>query len=118
MGHYLFNFSKRGAAKGKSLREQAGELLRLKMWGIGAKTPNRLALAPEDRILIYVGAPEYEFIGHAELESATHEWTPEEAARYPGSFESGVLFRDAEIWTPPISIRSVLPRLDLAESNP
>ena len=37
MGHYLFNFSKKGATKGQSLREQAGELLNARMWGIGRR---------------------------------------------------------------------------------
>lgn len=118
MSHYLFNFSKKGAAKGKTLREQAAELLQVKMWGIGAKTPNRLSLAPGDRVLIYVGAPEYEFIGHAELGSATHEWTPQEAAQYPGSFEGGVLFSQAEAWSHPVPMKSVLPQLALKEANP
>jgi hypothetical protein len=48
MGHYLFNFARKGAAKGKTLREQAAELLEVKMWGIGAKAPNRMSLAPGD----------------------------------------------------------------------
>ena len=78
MGHYLFNFAKKGAAKGRTLREQAAELIEVEMWGIGAKAPNRTSLAPGDHILIYVGAPEYEFIGHAELGSAAHEWSSEE----------------------------------------
>jgi hypothetical protein len=63
MGHYLFNFSKKGAAKGRTLREQASELLQVRLWGIGAKTPNRGSLAAGDRVLIYTGAPEYAFIG-------------------------------------------------------
>jgi hypothetical protein len=117
MGHYLFNFAKKGAAKGKTLREQAAELLEVKMWGIGAKAPNRLSLAPGDRILIYVGAPEYEFIGHAEIAWAAHEWSAEEMARYPGSFESGV-FSQAEAWPHPVSMKSVLPQLALKETNP
>lgn len=118
MGHYLFNFSRKGAAKGRTLREQAGELLDVKMWGIGAKTPNRLSLAPGDQVLIYVGAPEYEFIGHAELGSPTHEWTPEEAARYPGGFDAGVLFSDAEAWSHPVPVKNVLSLLALKETNP
>src|SRR5512133_2721849 len=111
MGHYLFNFAKKGAAKGKTLREQAAELLHVKMWGIGAKAPNRQSLAPGDLILIYVGAPEYELIGHAELGSAVHGWTPQEMAQYPGSFESGVVFKQAEAWPHPVSMNSVLPQL-------
>jgi hypothetical protein len=118
MGHYLFNFSKKGAAKGKSLREQAGELLSVRMWGIGAKTPNRSSLAPGDRVLIYVGAPEYEFIGCAELGSAVHTFTQEESVRYPGSFDGGVLFSQIEAWVHPVPIKSVLSRLLLKETNP
>jgi len=118
LAHYLFNFSKKGAAKGRTLREQAAELLQLKMWGIGEKTPNRLSLAPGDHVLIYVGAPESEFIGSAELGSATHEWTPEEAARYPGSFEGGVLLSQAEVWSHPVAMKSVLSGLALSEKNP
>jgi predicted type IV restriction endonuclease len=118
MGHYLLNFSKKGAARGKSLREQAGELLNVGMWGIGAKTPNRNSLSPGDQVLIYVGAPEREFIGCAELGSTTHTFTREESERYPGSFDGGVLFRWAEVWSHPIPIKSVLPRLPLRETNP
>jgi predicted type IV restriction endonuclease len=118
MGYYLFNFSKKGATRSKTLREQAAELLDVKMWGIGAKTPNRLSLAPGDCVLVYVGAPERAFIGHAELESRTHEWTPDEAARYPGSFEGGVLFSHAEIWSHPLPMKTVLPELALKETNP
>ena len=118
MAHYLFNFSKKGAAKGRTLREQAAELLQVKMWGIGAKTPNRLSLGPGDLVLIYVGAPEYEFIGSAELGSATHEWTPAEAAHYPGSFDGGVLLAQAEVWSHPVPMKSVLSQLALKETNP
>jgi hypothetical protein len=118
MAHYLFNFAKKGAAKGKTLREQAAELLDVRMWGIGAKAPNRASLASGDRIVIYVGAPEYEFIGHAELASAAHEWSPEEMVRYPGGFESGVTFTEAEAWPHPVPMKSVLPQLALKEKNP
>lgn len=90
----------------------------MRLWGIGAKTPNRLSLAPGDRVLIYVGAPEYEFIGHAELGSATHDWTPAEATQYPGSFGGGVTFSQAEVWAHPVPMKSVLPKLALKETNP
>jgi hypothetical protein len=118
MGYYLFNFSKKGAAKGLTLREQAAELLAVKLWGIGAKTPNRGSLAAGDRVLIYTGAPEYTFIGHAELGSATHEWEPHEAARYPGSFEGGVAFLTAEAWQHPVPMKTVLSQLELSATNP
>jgi hypothetical protein len=118
VSHYLFNFTKRGAAKGKTLREQAGELLQAKMWGVGAKTPNRLSLAPGDRVLVYVGAPEYEFVGHAELASSTHAWTAEEAAQYPGSFDGGVTFQEAALWAHPVAMKNVLAQLPLSKTNP
>jgi predicted type IV restriction endonuclease len=118
LGYYLFNFSKKGAAKGRTLREQAAELLQLKMWGIGAKTPNRNALAAGDRVLTYVGAPEYEFVGNGELATPAHDWSPAEAASYPGTFESGVTFAEAQIWEHPVPMKSILPELTLKESNP
>jgi hypothetical protein len=118
MGHYLFNFSKKGATKGRTLREQAAELLQVRLWGIGAKTPNRGSLAAGDHVLIYTGAPEYTFIGHAELASATHEWSPDEAGRYPGSFEGGVAFLTAEAWQHPVPMKTVLPQLELSATNP
>ena len=73
MAHYLFNLVKGNAAKGPELREQAAAFLEVMMWGIDADEPHRNALAPGDLILIYLGAPEREFIGHAELASTVHE---------------------------------------------
>jgi hypothetical protein len=84
VSHYLFNFSKKGAAKGRTLREQAAELLQVKLWGIGAKTPNRGSLAAGDQVLIYTGASEYAFIGHAELASATMSGRPRRPAATRG----------------------------------
>jgi hypothetical protein len=69
-------------------------------------------------VLIYTGAPEYAFIGHAELASATHEWSGDEASRYPGSFEGGVAFLTAEALQHPVPMKTVLPQLELKESNP
>jgi len=69
VAHYLFNFVKQDAAKGPALLEQAAGFLRVSMWGIDADEPHRNALASGDLILIYLGAPEREFIGRAELAS-------------------------------------------------
>jgi predicted type IV restriction endonuclease len=63
-------------------------------------------------------ADRYEFIGHAELGSGTHQWTPQEATLYQGSFEGGVVFSQAEVWSHPVPMKSVLPQLALKESNP
>jgi len=90
----------------------------MKMWGIGAKTPNRLSLVADDCILIYVGAPEYAFIGDARLASPTHDWTPAEASKLRERFESGVVFESARAWPHPVPLKSVIAQLDLAETNP
>ena len=92
--------------------------MEVKLWGIGGKTPNRGSLSAGDRVLIYTGAPEYAFIGHAELASTTHEWSLDESARYPGSFEGGVVFLTAEAWQHPVPMKTVLPQLELKETNP
>jgi hypothetical protein len=84
------------------------------MWGIDADEPHRNALAPGDLVLIYLGAPEREFIGRAELGSAVHDWTPSEAQMYPGDSPSGVSLAQVEEWDPPVPINAVLSQLDPA----
>ena len=116
VAHYLFDFVKGDAAKGLALREQAARFLRLRMWGIDADERHGNALAPGDLILIYLGAPEREFIGRAELASAAHDWTPSEAQVYPGDSLSGVLLAQVEEWDPPVPMDTVLSQIDPAEN--
>lgn len=116
MTHYLFNFVRRDAAKGLALREQAAGFLRVRMWGIDADELHRNALGPGDLVLIYLGAPEREFIGRAELASAVHDWTPSEAQVYPGDSPSGVLLAQVEEWDPPVPMETVLSQIDPAEN--
>jgi hypothetical protein len=116
VAHYLFNSVKGDAANGPAPREQVAEFLRVKMWGIDTDEPHRHALAPGDLILIYLGAPEREFIGRAELASAVHDWTPSEAQVYPGGSPSGVLLAQLEEWDPPVPMNTVLSQLDSAEN--
>jgi len=118
MAHYVFNFTRKNAAKGRSLRDQAAELLRVGLWGIGARTPNRDLLQPGDRVLVFVGSPEQEFVGHALLSTDVHEWTAAEKARYPGSWSSGVAFSEAEVWEHPLGLMSVWPGTSAATNNP
>jgi hypothetical protein len=103
------------AAKGPALRGQAVGYLRVRMWGVDADETHRNALAPGDLILIYLGAPEREFIGRAELASAVHDWTPSEAQAYPGDSPSGVLLAQVEEWDPPVPMNTVLSQIDPAE---
>jgi hypothetical protein len=111
MPHYLFNF-----ADGD--REQASLLLRARMWGIGRQERYRDALAPGDLALIYLPAPEAEFIGRAELATAVHDWSASEAEAYPGDSPSGVLLSHVEEWDPAVSMATVVQRIDPTASNP
>jgi hypothetical protein len=111
MAHYLFNFS-------DGDRGQATGLLRAKMWGVGRNERHRDALAPGDLALIYLSAPEAEFIGRAELATAVHEWTPSEAAAYPGDSASGVLLAHVDEWDPAVPMATVVQRIDPTGSNP
>jgi hypothetical protein len=111
MAHYLFNFS-------EGDRERAAALFRAKMWGIGGDERHRDALARADLVLIYLAPPRQEFIGQAELASAVHDWTPAEAAAYPGDSPCGVLLSHAEEWDPPVPMNTVVTRIDPDASNP
>ena len=112
VAHYIFNFMGRDARPGPALREQATAFLRLRMWGIDADEPHRNTLAAGDLILVYLGAPEREFIGRAELESAAHDWTPFEARAYPGDLPGGVLLAQVEEWVPAVPMSAVLSQID------
>jgi hypothetical protein len=116
VAHYLFNFVNAEAAQQPALREQAAGFLRVRMWGIDADEPHRDALAAGDLVLVYLGAPEREFIGRAELASAVHDWTPSEAQVYPGDSPSGVSLAQVEEWDPPVPMNAVLSQIDPAEN--
>jgi hypothetical protein len=111
MAHYLFNFSDGG-------REQAAALLRAKMWGVGRHEGHRDALAAGDLALIYLPAPEAEFIGRAEVATAVHDWTRSEAETYPGDSPSGVSLSHVEEWDPAVPMDMVVQRIDPTGSNP
>lgn len=88
------------------------------MWGVGRDERYRDALASGDLALIYVPAPEAEFIGRAELATAVHDWTPSEAEAYPGDSPSGVLLSHVEQWDPAVPMDAVVQRIDPTASNP
>jgi hypothetical protein len=116
VAHYIFNVVKGEAAPAPPAREQAAELLRAGMWGIGSDEPHRDALGAGDLVLVYLGAPDREFIGRAELASAVHDWTPSEARAYPGDFASGVSLAQVEEWDPPVPMHDVLAQIDRSEN--
>jgi hypothetical protein len=112
VAHYLFNFVVGEAAQRPASREQAAGFLRVGMWGIDADEPHRDALAARDLVLIYLGAPDRELIGRAELASAVHDWTPSEAQMYPGDSAAGVSLAQVEEWDPPVPMNAVLLQID------
>ncbi|HEX7311227.1 MAG TPA: hypothetical protein VF232_08605 [Gaiellaceae bacterium] len=111
MAHWLFNFS-------DGDRQPATALLRAKMWGVGRHEGHRDALAAGDLALIYLPAPDAEFIGRAELATVVHDWTPTEAEAYPGQSPSGVLLSHVAEWDPAVPIETVVQRIDPTASNP
>ena len=111
MAHYLFNLS-------DGDRQQATALLRAKMWGVDRHERHRDALAPGDLALIYLAAPEAEFIGRAGLATAVHAWTPSEAEAYPGDSPSGVLLSHVQDWDAAVPMDTVVQRIDPTASNP
>src|SRR5207244_11484616 len=90
--------------------------LRVRMWGVDADEPHRDALAASDLVLVYLGAPDREFIGRAELASAVHDWTPSEAQVYPGDSPSGVSLAQLEEWAPPVPMNAVLSQIGPSET--
>lgn len=111
MAHYLFNVVNGEAAEQPSRREEALERLRAGLWGVDADEPHRDALAAGDLALVYLGAPDRELVGRAELASAVHDWTPAEAQAYPGDSPSGVSLAKVEEWSPAVPMHAVLSRI-------
>ena len=101
--HYILTLSASDGAEALS-REQPIVLLRRGMWEIDAREPHRDALAQGDLALVYVGAPQREFIGRAELASRAR-WAP-------GGPIAGVLLTDVEEWDPPVPMSLVLAEID------
>jgi len=116
VAHYLFNSVTEDAPEGPARRERVAGFLRVGLWAVDADEPHRDALAPGDLVLVYLGAPERKFIGRAELASAVHDWTPSEAAAYPGGSTSGVALARVEEWDAPVPIEAVLSQLDPSEN--
>jgi hypothetical protein len=85
------------------------------MWGVDADERHGDALAAGDTVLVYLGAPEREFVGRAGLATAVHDWTPAEAERCPGDVPRGVLLTQVEEWDPPVTMSAVLSKMGPAE---
>lgn len=122
MAFYLLNFTRGDRSRETYIRgpliPPARQLAERGMWGITEANSLRSRLAPGDKVLLYVGAPEQAVIGTAKLGSVWHTWTEQEARRYPGKFPAGVVFADAELFPRPVSLRPILGEMSFGESNP
>jgi hypothetical protein len=118
VAHYIFNVVRQDAATGRALREQIARSLRARLWGIDVSEPHRDALAAGDLVLLYLGAPDREFIGRIKLASAVLDWTPSEArvSVYTGDFRGGVSLAEVEEWDPSVPMSAVLAEIDPAEN--
>jgi hypothetical protein len=120
MASWILNFTKGGAKLKKQMPQQARELLEVGLWGIPPTAQAKDKLAAGDHVLAYVGAPDRVFVGHATIAAPRHEWTPDEAARYPitSTFTAGIALTDANAWDKPVPVASVWPNTVGAKTNP
>src|SRR4051794_34531646 len=124
MTHWILNFTRGGTKLKKLMPEQAQKLLEIGLWGIPETAQARRSLAPGDRVLVYVGAPDRIFIGDATIASGWHEWTKaegqDEATQYAeaGTFGAGIALSNCRIWDTPVELGQVWPRTQGASRNP
>jgi hypothetical protein len=118
MADWIVNFTKDGAHDPKRMTAEARALLGARLWGIPASAPTKDKPVPGDRLLLYVGAPDKAFVGHATIASTYHEWTPAEREVYPGTFPGGVaLADDTRIYPTSVRLERVWPRTSLSATN-
>jgi hypothetical protein len=90
---FILNFTRGGTKDKKAMPAQARQLLEVGLWGIPPNAQLRHKIAPRDRVLVYVGAPDRVFIGDAVVQKGYHEWTADELAKYGRSCCSRGLVR-------------------------
>lgn len=101
------------------IRTRAGD----KFWGLGERTPNRKALAKEDRIVFYAGGGDSQvFMATATLASASYELTTEQNefvshGREEFRTQYGVDLEDVELWSVPKSARDLVPHLSFIQNK-
>jgi len=105
MAHYVLNASSGDAERAI----EAG------LWGVGRDEPHANALASGDHALIYAAGT---FIGCAEIAGPVHDWTPAEAAAFPGDSTGGVVLSNAERWNDAVPMAAAVRRIDPTRSNP
>jgi len=115
VAYYIFRLTDLDSTDHRSSRDRANGFLRAGMWGIDVDERHREALEEGDVVLVYLGAPVRQFVARAEVASPAHEWTSDEALRYPGDSPGGVLLSRVDVWDPPVAMSTVLPQIDPAE---
>lgn len=111
MAHYIFNVVGGDAPT----RDRAVASLRAGLWGVDRGEPHGSSLAAGDLVLIYLGAPDRELVGRAELASPVRDWTDAQARVRPDESRGGVVLARVEEWDPPVPMSAVLSQIDPAE---
>jgi len=112
MAYYIFNLVGGEAVPRPGACERAAAFLRAGMWGVDLDEPHAGSLEAGDLVLVYLGAPERELVGRAELASPAHDWSEAEAQACPGDTRGGVALARIEEWDPPVQMSAVLSQLD------
>lgn len=101
------------------IRTRAGD----RFWGLGERTPNRKAVAKDDRVVFYAGGGESQvFMATAILASPSYELTPEQNERVSHNREEfrtqyGVDLEDVELWSVPKPARDLVPHLSFIQNK-
>lgn len=93
-----------------------------KFWGIGEKTPNRIFLKKEDKIIYYIGLPKIVFAGTSKLASNCFNLDTSDKEKYSHRKEVyktdyGVLLDEIDIWDDPKSVKELVPKLKFIENK-
>ncbi|MFC1920387.1 endonuclease NucS domain-containing protein [Chloroflexota bacterium] len=92
-------------------------------WGIGEKTPNRMNLNEDDRIVYYIAVPKKTFSGTAELASSSFKLNESQKKKYAHGIEFyvsdyGVLLKEINTWpTQKVVTDELVSRLKFIENK-
>ncbi|MFW9889122.1 MAG: hypothetical protein ACFFER_13130 [Candidatus Thorarchaeota archaeon] len=91
-------------------------------WGLGEKTPNRIKIQAQDKIIYYVGIPERVFAGTATAASPNFKLSAQEIDKYSHNTpvfktEYGIKLTDLDIWEVPKFVPDLVDALSFIENK-
>ncbi|MBU1698619.1 MAG: EVE domain-containing protein [Candidatus Eisenbacteria bacterium] len=123
MNYWLFIVTKRKDETGTILpRAVLEQRAADRFWGLAEKTPNRKLVRKGDKIIFYIALPESAFGGEATLAGVCRKLNSQERrvlSHEKQVFETdlGVDLDDVVIWSRPIPISVLVPRLSFIENK-